>query len=100
VNSDLFSATSKPAEASFKKAVYKKSDLLEIAKHDRKHLTPAQQALLFNILTANEVVFKGGCGHYNRVPISLKLKDDAKPFCAKPYPIPLKNREVMQHELG
>jgi hypothetical protein len=58
-NSDLFSTTSKPAEASFKKAVYEKPDLLEVAKCNGKHLAPAQQALLFNILTTNEVVFKG-----------------------------------------
>ncbi len=99
-NSDLFSATSKPAEASFKKAAYKKPNLLEVPKCDGKHLTPAQQALPFNILTSNEVVFKGGCGHYNGVPIGLKLKDNAKPFCAKPYPISLKNREVMEHKLS
>ncbi len=100
VNSDLFSATSKPAEVSFKKAVYKKPNHLEIAKLNGKRLTPAQQALLFNILTANEVVFKGGRGHNNRVPVGLKLKDNAKPFCIKPYPIPLKNSEVMEHDLG
>ncbi len=99
-NSDLFSATSKPAEASFKKALYKKPNFLEATKCDGKHLTPAQQALLFNILTANEVVFKGGRGHYNGVPVGLKLKDDTKPFYTKPYPIPLKNREVMEHKLG
>jgi hypothetical protein len=74
-NSELISATSKPAEASFKKAVYR----------DGEHLTPAQQALLFNILTSNEVLFKGGRGHYNEAPLGLKLKDDAKPFPAKPY---------------
>ncbi len=41
-NSDLFSATSKPAEASFKKAVYKKPNILEVPKCDGKHLTPVQ----------------------------------------------------------
>jgi hypothetical protein len=93
-------ATGKPAEASFKKTVYKKPDLLEVAKHNGKHLTPVQQAHLFNILATNEVVFKGGRGHYNGAPVSLKLKDGAKPFRAKPNPIPLKNREVMEHKLG
>ncbi len=60
----------------------------------------AKQALLLHVLTANEVVFKGGRSHYKGAPVGLKLKDNAKPFCAEPYPIPLKNREVMEHELG
>ncbi len=59
---------------------------MEIAKFNGNHLTPAQKALLYNIPTANEVVFKGGQGHYNGVPIGLKLKDKAKSFHAKPYP--------------
>ncbi len=62
-------------------------------------MTPVQQALLFNILTSNEVVFTGGCGLYNGAPVGLKLKDNEKLFCAKPYPISLKNREVMEHKL-
>jgi hypothetical protein len=98
-NSDLCSATSKPAEASFKKAVMK-SPISWRLQSDGKHLAPTQQALLFNILTTNEEVFRGGHGHYNGAPVGLKLKDDAKPFCAKPYPIPLKNREVIELKLG
>jgi hypothetical protein len=89
----------KQQESSFTKAVYNKPDLLEVAKRDGANLIPAQQALLFNVLTANDVVFKGGHGHYNGEPVGLKLKDDAKPYHTKPYPIPLKNREVMEHEL-
>ena len=34
-----------------------------------------------------------------RRTIGLKLKDKVKPFCTKPYPIPLKNREVMERKL-
>ncbi len=71
-----------------------------IAKCNGTNLMPMQQSLLLNVFATNSEVFKGGCGHYNREPIGLKLKDDAKPFCAKPYPIPLKNREIMEHELS
>jgi hypothetical protein len=100
IDSDLFSATNKPAEVSFEKAVYEKPNLMEVAKHDGTNLMPVQQAFLFSILTKNEVVFKGGRGHYNGAPVGLKLTDNAKPYHAKPYPIPLKNWEVMKHKLG
>ena len=55
--------------------------------------------MLLNVLLKNAIVFKGGRGYYNGEPVGIKLKPDAKPFRAKPYPIALKNREVMEHEL-
>ena len=90
----LFSATSSNQAASFTKAHYIKPNLLEVAKHDGANLIPMQQAMLFNVLTANNKVFQGGWGHYTGPLVGLKLKDDAKPWQAKQYPIPLKNREV------
>ena len=99
INPDLFLTTNIPAEASFKKAVYEKPDLMEVARRDGAKLTPEQQALLLSILTKNITVFSGGCGYYNGAPVGLQLKPGATPYRAKPYPIPLKNREVMEHEL-
>jgi hypothetical protein len=55
--------------------------------------------MLLKVLLKNAEVFKGGQGYYNGEPVGIKLKPDAKPFRAKPYPIALKNREVMEHEL-
>jgi hypothetical protein len=55
--SDLVLTSNKPE--SFTKAVYVKPNLLEVAKHDGTNLTPMQQAMLFNILTASNKVFKG-----------------------------------------
>jgi hypothetical protein len=97
---DLFLTANKPNEASFKKAVYETPDLLEVAKRDGMQLTPAQQAMLLNILVKNQDVFKGGGGYYNGEPVGIKLKDDAIPYRAKPYPIPLKNRKVLEHEVA
>ncbi len=85
--------------ASFEKAVYETPDLLEVAKRDGAKLTPAQQAMLLNVLVKNNDVFKGGCGSYNGEPVGIKVKDDAIPFRARPYPIPLKNREVLEHKV-
>jgi hypothetical protein len=90
----------KPNKASFKKAVYETPDLLEVAKRDGMKLTPAQQAMPLNILVKNQDVFKGGRGYYNGKPVGIKLKEDARPYRAKPYPIPLKNRAVLKHEVA
>jgi hypothetical protein len=49
-SSNLFLNTNKLAEASFKNAVYEKSNLVEIAKRNGAKLTPQQQALLLNVL--------------------------------------------------
>ncbi len=79
-SSNLFSTTNKPAEASFKKAVYEKPDLVKIARRDGANLTPQQQALLLNVLVKNIKVFSGGCGYYNGQPVGLKLKPSAIPY--------------------
>ncbi len=72
---------------------------MEVARRDGAKLTPEQQALLLSVLTKNIAVFSRGCAYYNRAPVGLQLKSGATPYRAKPYPIPLKNREVMEHEL-
>ena len=89
-----------PTTASFKKAVYETPDLLEVAKRDGLKLTSTQQALLLNVLIKNDNIFKGGCGSYNGDPVGIKVKDGAIPFRARPYPIPLKNREILEHEVA
>jgi hypothetical protein len=62
--------TNKPAEASFKKAIY--DNLIEIARRDGAKLTPQQQALLLNVLVKNIKVFSGGGGYYNGQPVGQK----------------------------
>jgi hypothetical protein len=98
-SNELFSIGNKSKEVSFKKAVYETPDLFEVAKRDGSKLTSEQQMMLLNVLLKNAEVFKGGRGYYNGEPVGIKLKPDAKPFRAKPYPMALKNWEVMEHEL-
>ena len=95
--SSLFLAASNPAP-SFTKAVYVKPDLLEVVKRDGVHLTTEQQALLLRVLSENDAVFQGGKGYYTGEPVKLRLQPDATPRRAKPYPIPVKDREVMEDE--
>jgi hypothetical protein len=44
-------------------------------KRNEPNLTPSHQAMLFNVLTANNKVFKGRQGYYTGALVGLKLKD-------------------------
>ena len=98
--SSLFLAESEPAQptSSFTKAVYVKPDLLEAVKRDGCDLTTDQQALLFHTLSDHDAVFQGGRGNYTGEPVKLCLKPDAVPIRAKPYAIPVKDREVVENK--
>jgi hypothetical protein len=85
--------------STFLQAIYKKLDLHEIVKRDGSHLTSNQQALLFQVLAHNEAAFQGGKGEYTSAPVGIILKPNAKPWRAKPYPIPLKNRDILEGKL-
>ena len=100
MNRNLFSIATKSKEPSFAKAVYETPDLFEVAKRDGSNFNSEQQMMLLNVLLKIAVVFKGGRGYYNGEPVGIRLKPDAKPYWAKPYPIVLKNQEVVEHELN
>ena len=51
------------------------------------------------MLQKHTSVFQGKRGEYNGGEVSIQLTDDAKPFWAMPYDVPLKNRRVMAQEL-
>lgn len=85
--------------STYTEAVYNKPDLKEIVTQDCSHLTDSQQQALLQVLTANEAVFQGCKGNYTGAPVGITLKEDAKPFRAFPYPVPLKNRETLEAEL-
>ena len=74
-------------------------DLIEVAKRDGLKLMPMQQAMLLNVLLKNVIIFKGKCGYYNGEPVRIELKLNVVPYRSKPYPIALKNWEVLEHEL-
>ena len=95
--SSLFLAANQSAP-SFTKAVYVKPDLLEVVKRDGVNLTTDQQALLFRMLSDHDAVFQCGKGYYTGQPVKLRLRPDAVPRRAKPYAIPVKDREVMEDE--
>ena len=78
---------------------YEKVDLNQYCEDQLENLTPNQRSQVLEMLTSVKDLFSGGRGHYKGPPVDLKLKEGAKLTRAKPYPVPLKNREVMKKEL-
>ena len=52
------------------------------------HLTYEKQTLLKETLNRHKSLFQGGLGTLNIKPIHLEIKKDAKPYHARPFPIP------------
>jgi hypothetical protein len=69
-------------------AKYDKVDLPSIAKSNCAHLCPAHCNLLLALLLKFEELFDGMLGDWKLPPVSFKLKEGAKPYHGRPYPIP------------
>ena len=66
-------------------AGYKKSDLHETVPN---HLDDHQSNFLYNLLTKYEALFEGKLGTMPGTPYTIPIRQDAKPFAAKPFSIP------------
>ena len=53
-----------------------------------KHLTPQEQSELVEVLERHSDMFRGMLGTLNIPPVHFELKPGARPFHAKPFPIP------------
>ena len=77
---------------------YVKADLPEITRNC-KNLSTEQQSKLLAVLTKHQSLFRGKRGEWTGKPVSIETIEGATPVWAKPYPVPLKNREVFQQEV-
>ncbi len=70
-------------------AKYDKADLpaIMVIGNNCSHLTPSHREKLLSLLLKYETFFDGTLGNWNRPPISIKLKEGAKPYHGRPYPI-------------
>mmetsp|Transcript_36765 Transcript_36765/g.77140 ORF Transcript_36765/g.77140 Transcript_36765/m.77140 type:complete len:150 (+) Transcript_36765:1750-2199(+) len=83
-----------------KVAEYKTPDLSELVEKHCKHLNGDKRALIFSTLKEFKKVFKGKQGKYTGSDVGIQLKKEAIPFWGSPYPIPLKNRQVVEDEVN
>ena len=54
---------------------------------------------MFSLLKTYEHLFDGTLGDFNTTPVSIELLPDAKPYHARPYPVPVIHRETVHKEV-
>ncbi len=81
-------------------AKYDKADLSAIVRDNCSHLTPLQQEKLISLLLEYESLFDDTLGDWNRPPVSIELKEGAKPYHGRPYPIPQIHKATLMKEIN
>jgi hypothetical protein len=69
-------------------AKYDKADLPRIVKNNCVHLSMPHHNSLLALLLKFEELFDGMLGDWKLPPVSFELKEGAKPYHGRPYPIP------------
>ena len=69
-------------------AKYKKAGLNKVRTEQCQHLTATERHRLLNILKTFEYLFDGKLDTRKTALVDLELKDDVKPLCLRPYPVP------------
>ena len=80
-------------------AKYEKANLAEIVKEHCSHLSSQQSNKMLRLLTKYEELFDGTLGDFKTDPISLKLKENARPYHGRQYPIPHSQLKVFKKEV-
>ena len=80
-------------------AKYEKSDLKAVVSNHCGHLTNSNQEKLLKLLTEFEDLFDGTLGDWDTEPVSLKLKEGAKPYHGRPYPTPKVHQPTLKKEV-
>ena len=79
---------------------YEKADLQSIVSTNCTHLSLQDQNLLLELLTEFEELFDGTLGDWNTEPMSFELKEGAKPYHGKAYPVQKSCKETTIKELN
>ena len=64
-----------------------------------QHLTMTQCNDLLKLLQKSEELFDGTLGTWETDPVEFELKEDAKPICSRPYPVPKVHEEIFKKEV-
>ncbi len=54
---------------------------------------------MLKLLTKFEDLFDGTLGDWDTEPVSLKLKEGAKPYHSRPFPTPKAHKETLKKEV-
>jgi hypothetical protein len=80
-------------------AKYDKADLPSIVKYNCAHLSALHCNLLLALLLKFEELFDGTLGEWKLPPVSFELKEGAKPYHGRPYPIPKIPKATLMKEI-
>ena len=69
-------------------------------KDNCSHLTPSQREKLLSLPFDYEQLFDGTLGDWNRQPISIEMKEGAKPYHGRPYPIAQIHKATLMKEIN
>ncbi len=81
-------------------AKYEKADHNAVITDNCKHLSVPDQEKLLKLLTEFKDLFDGTLGDWDTEPVSLKLKEDAKPYHGRQFPTPKAHTETSLVILG
>ena len=80
-------------------ADYKKADLQAIVKTNCTHLDPEEKEKLLELLMEFEPLFDGTLGAWKTTPVTFTLKEGAKPYHGRAFPIPVFHKETILKEI-
>ena len=79
-------------------AKYEKADLIKVSQKNKK-LSQKDQRKLLQLLLKYEPLFDGKLGVWKDADYEIELKEGAKPYHSKPYPIPRAYEETLKKEI-
>jgi hypothetical protein len=81
-------------------AKYNKADLSSIVKNNCVHLSRSRCNSLLALLLKFEELFNGTLRDWKLPPVSYELKEGAKPYHGRPYPIPKIHKATLMKEIN
>ena len=80
-------------------AKYDRADLLSIVKNNCTHMSTSHHNSLLALHLKFEELFDGTLGDWKLPPVSFELKEGAKPYYGRPYPIPNMHKATLMKEI-
>jgi hypothetical protein len=80
-------------------AKYDKADLPSIVKNNCAYPSTSHRNLLLVLLLKFKELFDGTHGDWKLPPVSFELKEGAKPYHGRPYPIPKIHKATLMKEI-
>ena len=81
-------------------AKYEKSDLHKVMENKCQYLTMTQRKELLKLLQKFEECFDGTLGIWKTDSVDFELKEDVKPICLRPNPVPKIHEEMFKDILN